>query len=212
MGICSEEGNFPHGRILARGVESRSGLQSRHFRDSSNWKLNPKVFHSIDQLWGPLTIDLFADRMNTQLRNYVSWFPDPFSQATDAFQIPWSNMKGYCFPPFSLICRCLAKVRKDQGTLVLIEPTWHAQALHPVLLEMSDRHPILLPSLRDLLLSPNHQPHPLVLEGHLKLAAWMVTGKTCLHVESQIHCKFAPLPFVAERDCRGLQQRLETVE
>ena len=98
MGICSEEGNFPDGRILARGVESRSGLQSRHFRDSSNWKLNPKVFHSIDQLWGPLTIDLFADRMNTQLRNYVSWFPDPFSQATDAFQIPWSNMKGY-WPP-----------------------------------------------------------------------------------------------------------------
>ena len=97
--------------------------QSRHSRDSSNWKLNPKVFHSIDQLWGPLTTDLFADRINTQIRNYVSLFPDPFAQATDAFQIPWLNLKGYCFPPFSLVCRCLAKIRKDQGTMFLIAPT-----------------------------------------------------------------------------------------
>ena len=47
--------------------------QSRHFRDASNWKLNPKVFHTLDQLWAPLTNDLFADRMNTQLPNYVSF-------------------------------------------------------------------------------------------------------------------------------------------
>ena len=144
MGICSGEGNCPDGRILATGNESRNGLAVETFQDSSNWKLNPKVFHSIDQLRGPLSIDLFADRMNTQLRNYVSWFPDPFAQATDAFQIPWSNLNGYCFPPFLLICRCLAKMRKDQGTMVLIAPTWHAQAWYPVLLDMSCRHPILL--------------------------------------------------------------------
>ena len=204
MGICSEEGNFPDGRILARGVESRSDWQSRHFRDSSNWKLNPKVFHSIDQLWGPLTIDLFADRMNTQLRNYVSWLPDPFAQATDAFQIPWSNLKGYCFPPFSLICRCLAKIRKDQGTMVLIAPTCHAQAWYPVLLETSCRHSILLPPLRDLLLSPNHQPHPLVLKGHLKLAAWMVTGKTCLQVEFQKTLQICSAPIRGGKGLQGL--------
>ena len=185
--------------------------QSRHFRDSSNWKLNPKVFQTLDQLWGPLTIDLFENRMNSQLPNFVSWFPDPFAQATDAFQIPWSNVKGYCFTPFSLICRCLAKIRKDQGTMVLIAPTWHAQAWYPVLLEMSCWHPILLPPLRDLLFSNNQQPHPLILQGHLQLAAWMVTGKT-YRWRFRGHCKFAPLPFVAKRHCRGLQQRLETVE
>ena len=123
MGICSEEGNFPDGRILARGVESRSGLAVKTFQGLEQLETEFKVFHSIDQLWGPLTIDLFADRMNTQLRNYVSCFLDPFAQATDAFQIPWSNLKGYCFPPFSLICRCLAKIRKDQGTMFLIAPT-----------------------------------------------------------------------------------------
>ena len=50
-----------------------------HFRDSSNWKLNPSIFQALDQLWGPLEIDLFTDRLNAQLMNYVSWFPSPFA-------------------------------------------------------------------------------------------------------------------------------------
>ena len=76
--------------------------QSRHFRNSSNWKLDPTVFQSLHHLWGPLKIDLFVDRMNTQLQLHLSWFAEPFAQGTDAFQIPWSNLqlRGYSFPPF----------------------------------------------------------------------------------------------------------------
>ena len=173
--------------------------ESRHFRDSSNWKLNPTVFQALDHLWGPLTIDLFADRMNTQLQSYISWFPDPFAHGTDAFQIPWTNLRGYSFPPFSMICRCLAKIRKDQATIVLITPTWHTQAWYPVLLEMSCRQPILLPPLSNLLLSPNLQPHPLVLQGHLSLAAWMVTGKTCLQTEFQSKLPNFSAPTLGEQ-------------
>ena len=170
------------------GELNEADWESRHFRDSSNWKLNPTVFQVLNHLWGPLTIDLFVDRMNTQLQSYISWFPDPFAHGTDAFQIPlsWTNLKGYSFPPFSMIwgdCRCLAKIRKDQATIVLITPTWPAQAWYPVLLEMSCRRPILLHPLSNLLLSPNLQPHPLVLQGHLSLAAWKVTGKTCWQTE-----------------------------
>ena len=50
---------------------------------------------------------------------------------------------------------------------------------------MSFRQPILLHPLSNLLLSPNLQPHPLVLQGHLSLAAWIVTGKTCWQTEFQ---------------------------
>ena len=173
--------------------------ESRHFRDSSNWKLNPTVFQALDHLWGPLTIDLFADRMNTQLQSYISWFPDPFAHGTDAFQIPWTNLRGYSFPPFSMICRCLAKIRKYQAAIVLITPTWHTQAWYPVLLEMSCRQPILLPPLSNLLLSPNLQPHPLVLQGHLSLAAWMVTGKTCLQTEFQSKLPNFSAPTLGEQ-------------
>ena len=60
--------------------------QSRHFRDSSNWKLNPTVLHALDHLWGPLAIDLFADRMNIQLQTYISWFLDPWDMGQMHFR------------------------------------------------------------------------------------------------------------------------------
>ena len=55
---------------LPGDMNHEADWQSRHYRDSSNWKLHPKVFQTLDQLWAPLTIDLFADRMNSQLPNY----------------------------------------------------------------------------------------------------------------------------------------------
>ena len=168
---------------LPEDLNHEADWQPRNFRDSSNWKLNPTVFQSLNHQWVPPKIDLFEDRMNTQLQIYISCFPDPFAQGTDAFQITWSNLRGYSFSPFSMIFRCLAKIRKVHAMIVLITPTWHAQAWYKVILEMSCRQPILLHPLNNLLLSPNQQPHPLVLQGHLQLAAWMATGKPCLQVE-----------------------------
>ena len=182
----------------------KADWESRHFRDSSNWKLNPSIFQALDQLWGPLEIDLFADRLNAQLMNYVSWFPDPFAQATDAFQIPWSKLKGYSFPPFSMICRCLAKIKKDQATIVMITPTWHTQAWYPVLLEMSCRQPVLLPPLENILMSPSQKPHPLVLQGSLQLVAWMVSGKTSLQKEFQSKLLSYSAPTPGARELRAL--------
>jgi len=86
-------------------VNQEADWESRNCRDFSNWRLNPLVFQSLNKIWGPLEIDLFADSMNTQLPKYMSWFPDPFAQGTDAFQILWKDLKGYCFPPFAMICR-----------------------------------------------------------------------------------------------------------
>ena len=88
--------------------------------------------------------------------------------------------------------------------MVLIAPTWHAQAWYPVLSDMSCRHPILLPPLRDLLHSPNQQPQPLILQGHLQLAAWMVTGKTCLQVAFQRTLQICSAPIRGEKALQGL--------
>ena len=88
--------------------------------------------------------------------------------------------------------------------MALITPTWHAQARYPVLLEMSCQHPILLPPMRNLLLSPNQQPHPLIQQGHLKLAAWMVRGTTCLQVEFQRTLPICSAPIPGGEALQGL--------
>ena len=99
------------------------GLQSRSMKDSTEWKPKPQIFQALRNLRGTPDIDLFASRVSHQLPCYISWKLDPFSKGRDAFQISWKYLKGYAFPPFSLIGRVLRKVQTDQAQLLLVTPT-----------------------------------------------------------------------------------------
>ena len=47
----------------------------------------------------------------------MSWKPDPEAVATDALSQPQTNMKGYAFPLFALIDRCLDSERESQRVI-----------------------------------------------------------------------------------------------
>ena len=98
----------------------------REFRshlDSSDWKLCPAVFQALQNKWGPVDIDLFASRLTNQLPHFVSWKPDPQSEAVDAFSLQWNKVKGSAFPLFCLLGTCLSQVLRQQvPRLVLVAP------------------------------------------------------------------------------------------
>ncbi|RIB30247.1 hypothetical protein C2G38_1935971, partial [Gigaspora rosea] len=54
-----------------------------------DWMMNPRTFNMIHKLWGPLKVDLFANRLNAQLLIYYSWHPDLTTTAVDTFMQPW---------------------------------------------------------------------------------------------------------------------------
>ena len=151
--------------------------ESRIFKDTSNWKLLPVMFRAIETALGPLHTDLFADRLSAQKAQYMSWKPDPHAMATDAFSRTWVGLQGYAFPPFGLVGKCLAKIRKDQSTVVIVTPAWQTQIWYPLLLEMSIETPILLPPHPKILLDPQGNEHPLIKSDTLCLAAWKVSGE-----------------------------------
>ena len=61
--------------------------------------LEPSIFDYLTDRFGRPEIDMFASRLNKEIRIYASWFPDPGSSLTDAFKINWNNMFIYAFPP-----------------------------------------------------------------------------------------------------------------
>ena len=95
------------------------------------WKLNPIMFQRIVTVYGIPQIDLFATRANTQLRKFVSWIPDPQSAAIDAFSVQWSDPLSYAFPPFSLIMRCVQRIRKSERENFASNPSMEIQTLVP---------------------------------------------------------------------------------
>ena len=85
-------------RTSAGGEKYHS--ESRTLQTSAEWMLNTSVFRKVTQIFGLCSVDLFASRLNNQLRRYVSWRPDPFSIATDAFQMSWNQEVGrVCVSP-----------------------------------------------------------------------------------------------------------------
>lgn len=68
---------------------------------------------STDKL-GQIKLDLIAERLNAQVKYYVSWKPGPIAVATDAFMIKWTYRQAYAFPPFCLIPKCTDKYSKKR--------------------------------------------------------------------------------------------------
>ena len=150
--------------------------ESRAVQSTSEWQLHHPTFQQILATLGSCNIDLFATRLNAQLRQFVSWRPDPDAVGTDALQFLWSNWEGYAFPPFCLIGRCIKKIREDGATLIMVAPVWRSQPWYPALLELLVDFPLILPGIQMLLTDPFNNPHPLITTGQLQLAAWKLSG------------------------------------
>ena len=58
-------------------------------------------------------IDLFASRLNNQVKPYVAYTPDPGAYAIDAVCLSWRTLQFYAFPSFCLIQRVLQKIKEN---------------------------------------------------------------------------------------------------
>ena len=144
--------------LTAKYLTSSQNIQvdceSRHTKDSSEWKLCPQTFARTTQIMGKPSLDLFASRLSHQLPRYMSWKLDSCCMAVDVLQQKWTHMFPYAFSPFSLIGKVLRKIQEDRVTAILITPTWQSQPWYPWLLKMNIKNPILLRAKNTLLMNP----------------------------------------------------------
>lgn len=167
------------------GTSNRADFLSRHFSDSTEWKLKQSVFERLCRQFFLPDVDLFASRLNNLLPNFVSWFPEPGAMAVNAFSLSWGSFQPYLFPPFNLVGKVINKVVSDKvERALIIVPYWFTQSWFPVLLENMCAFPIRLPRHRDLLVLPhNGMFHP--LQKKLKMIGVIISGNPCRVKEFQ---------------------------
>ena len=99
-----------------------------------DWQVDPECFYDLDGIWGPHSIDRFADNYNSQLPRFNSRFACPGTEAVDAFTVDWGGGENnwWCPPP-SLVVRVMkhAEVCHASGTLVV--PCWESAPFWPLL-------------------------------------------------------------------------------
>ena len=111
--------------------------------------------------------------LNHRLPVYFSLMVDPQSAGTDAMMQQWDGLQAYAFPPFSLLQRVIAKVRRFRGLeLTLVAPFWPQ---HPWFPDLLVAVPVFLPRQKDLLRQPDfhcfHQNLPV-----LRLTAYRISS------------------------------------
>ena len=152
--------------------------ESRKHEYNLEWKLSEIYFQQIPHWFGKSPeIDLFASRINYQIKPFISYKPDPEALAVNAFLLNWNRWFFYAFPPFCLISRILQKVYFDKAEGIIIVPKWPNQPWYSFLSKMLVHKPIVLPPRRDLLLLPSkpQESHP--LHQHLQIMICHISGK-----------------------------------
>jgi hypothetical protein len=121
---------------------------------------------------------MFASRLNAQLPVYCSWKPDPDSTFINAFTLNWNTFNNiYFFPPFSLMGRCLQKIRQEKAKGIVIAPLWPTQPWFTRLLELIVDYPVIICKRKALLTLPHtNKKHPLTKK--LQLIACKVSGNS----------------------------------
>jgi len=182
---CMNRDNFITASHIAGKHNIIADKLSRNHRIELEWKLNPAIFNLLSLVRGPFQIDLFASRVNFQMKPYISWHPDPDAFFIDAFHFNWSAMYGYCFPPFSLIPQILQKVQEDEADICIIVPFWKNQNFFPVLGRLLVDYPLLLPNKKNLLINPTDPKSQHSIIYRLHLTACKLSGKPCKVAEFQ---------------------------
>ena len=149
--------------------------ESRHTKDSSEWKLYLQTFARTTQVMGKPSVDLFASRLPHQLPGCMLWKLDPCCMSVDVLQQKLTHMFSYASTPFSVIEKVLRKIQENRVTVILITARWQSQPWYPWLLKMSIRNPILLPNKNTFLMKPQGSTHPLIELGSLRLAALLIS-------------------------------------
>ena len=168
-------------RLSATHVQGRLNIEvdkeSRKNESRLEWKLRGNLFQQVIHYFGiKPEIDLFASKLNYQIKPFVSYRPDPDCYAVNAFLIPWKNFLLYAFLPFNQISRVLKKVHFDKAEGILVVQNWLNQPWYSLLRSMLINEPFILPPSKHLLYLPS-QPLPHPLHQHLELLACHISGQ-----------------------------------
>ena len=130
----------------------------------------------------PCQINLFASHLIRQLPRYYSWRIDQEAKAVDAFTQDCSYHRGFANPSWCIIPRCLCQASAQKARLILLTLLWPSQPWYPIVLNMLEDIPWLLPTQEDLILLHPEQEFQ-ISQGCPNLVAWPISENPSHHEE-----------------------------
>ena len=101
--------------------------------DRDDWGVSNSFFKFLDFVWGPHSIDRFADESNKKTERFNSRFKTVGSEGVDAFAFDWAGEINWLVPPIYLIIKCIKHLCSTGATGTLVVPYWPSASYWPFL-------------------------------------------------------------------------------
>ena len=102
-------------------------------KDSDDWSIDAETFEYIQSQFGVLTIDRFADNLNTKTKKFNSRYYCPGTLQVDAFATNWAGEFNWLSPPVKLIGKVIRHMENSKAKGALFVPEWRSSYFWPLL-------------------------------------------------------------------------------
>ena len=106
---------------IPRSLNDHADAISR-FIGFDDWGVSLEFFNYIDQMWGPHTLDCFANFNNCKLSRFYSRYWDLDAEGVDAFCHDWAGGNNWLVPPVFLVPRVIRHLAECQVEETLVVP------------------------------------------------------------------------------------------
>ena len=96
-----------------------------------DWYTTQGFFAHLDHIWGPHTVDRFANALNAHLPRFNSRFRVPGTEAVDAFSVSWAAENNWLVPPVHCIIMVIQHLLVCSAFGTLVVPYWPSNAFWP---------------------------------------------------------------------------------
>ena len=103
--------------------------------DYDDWGTTSEFFIFMNQLWGPYTVDRFANYENTKLPRFYSRFWSPGCENVDGLSQNWEMENNWLVPPVYLCPKVIVHAIKCKAVATLIVPKWKSAAFWPCIFD-----------------------------------------------------------------------------
>ena len=134
--ICLQNGINLQCEWIPRSLNEAADSASREAEmvDTDDWTISSEFFEFINNRWGPLSVDYFANFYNNKLNRFYSLFNSPGCEGVDAFSYNWHGEACLLVPPVCVTGRVLRHLRMCKAWGVLVVPCWPSAHFWPMLL------------------------------------------------------------------------------
>ena len=99
--------------------------------DFDDWRVKDSYFGAVDSIWGPFTVDCFANSVNAKVPRFYSLFFQLGSFGVDSLAFDWGPENCWLVPPVYLTPRVLMHFLYCQSRGVLVVPFWPTSLFWP---------------------------------------------------------------------------------